>query len=121
MKITRKQVKEAIARLRKGGVTTNSEMNTLMNEVLKHRCEMQTIKEWEDAAYYMIHETRKETVEKEAKELLYKVIKERCGGHCKNPGDYIQEFFWDGNCLYASIDRLQNPKMIATLKKGVLV
>lgn len=64
---------------------------------------------------------RKSEVEKDAKAFLNKQIIEKCGGTCDNPEDYITGFAWVGNCLYASIDQLQNPTLIATLEKGVVV
>ena len=64
---------------------------------------------------------KKSEVEKAAKAFLHKQIIEKCGGICDNPEDYITEFAWVGNCLYASIDQLQNPTLIATLEEGVLI
>jgi len=58
MKITRKTVNEAISRVRHGIMPANPEMSKLMDEVLKHRCEMQTLKEWRDAAYYSFKQLR---------------------------------------------------------------
>ena len=52
MKITRAKVNEAIKRLRRGLMTSDLEMNALMDDALTHRCEMQTIQEWKDAVYY---------------------------------------------------------------------
>ena len=64
---------------------------------------------------------RKSEVERAAKAFLHKQIIEKCGGICDNPEDYITEFAWAGNYLYASIDSLENAKIIATLEKGVVV
>jgi len=65
-------------------------------------------------------EIRKGEVEKEVREKLYQVIYEKCGEKVDNPEDYIIEFFWAGDCLYTSIDKLKNPTLTATLKKGWL-
>ena len=67
------------------------------------------------------NENRKSEVEKAARNFLYKQITEKCGGKCSNPEDYITGFAWVGNCLYASIDQLQNPTLIATMEEGVVV
>ena len=64
---------------------------------------------------------RKSEVEKAAKAFLHKQIIEKCGGTCDNPEDYISEFTWVGNSLYAGIEGLENARIIATLEKGVVV
>lgn len=66
-------------------------------------------------------EAKKEKIEKQAKKFLYAEIRERCGGDCSNPEEYISDFFWLNNCLYARIDRLKDVNVIATLGKGLLV
>ena len=70
---------------------------------------------------YTDENNRKSEVEKAARDFLHKQIIEKCGGKCDNPEDFVKEFIWVGNCLYASIDQLQNPTLIATLEKGVVV
>jgi len=69
-----------------------------------------------------LNETRREQVEREAKIFLIDQIIEQSGGLIskENAPDYIIEFGWHKNCVYASIDALNNPVVIATLKKGVL-
>lgn len=68
--------------------------------------------------------TRKQIVEKETKQFLYSRLREN--PWMENYTDeelehYISEFCWVNNCLYVSINRLKNPHIIATLKKGLLV
>jgi len=71
----------------------------------------------------VINETRKEQVERESRNFLIDAIIEKGGGWIskEDAPDYISEFFWHKNCLYASIDALKNPAIIATLKKGIIV
>jgi hypothetical protein len=75
MKITRAKVNEAIMRLRKGYMTTNEEMNQLMDRALSHRCEYQTVAEWKDAVYYSEKEIDADEInETEPEETDMKVI-----------------------------------------------